>query len=403
MLPKQLTAESFQGYPPKGRALATANLSLLQALPLAFVPFLLKETIVFDWKFPYEQGELTNQLAYLSKMFEGDRERAMQPFAVLQLSAKLENSDWVNQPAQFLEQLSADLWTTQQMDGFRSASEDYVRRFNDSLPAENLPAPRLGIAVFGEAVGDTQYKVFRKLRRRGVFFSQVNPANGNALITAALQERASAHRIPYAHWCIEGAALKTAPSGFACVDYDGLTDVRAKLAALMLSAYEAPKFDPEKLRSTLAAVTPEAVGMKDSGDGALDRFQLSLLTEGSGTQIYSTTFVQWAAREALRRAHPLTIYTRYAPRQKEQTMDELLNGAHKKVATDAEGSMIDGDMGAYYTWINMQRLPGADGARFLAWFEGHSEAVVIAPGLKAGTEDATPIDLAGLLKRVQYS
>jgi len=127
------------------------------------------------------------------------------------------------------------------------------------------------------------------------------------------------------------------------------------------------------------------------------------LTEGSGTQIYSTTFVQWAAREALRRAHPLTIYTRYAPRQKERTMDELLSGTQKKTATDAEGSMIDGDMGAYCTWVNMQRLPGADDARFLAWFEGHGEAVAIAPGLKAGTEDATPTDIAGLLKRVQYS
>ena len=78
----------------------------------------------------------------------------------------------------------------------------------------------------------------------------------------------------------------------------------------MLKAYEAPKFDPEELRSTLAAITPEAVGMADSGDGALDRYQLSLLTEGSGTQIYSTTFVQWAAREALRRAQPMTHVTR---------------------------------------------------------------------------------------------
>ncbi len=185
--------------------------------------------------------------------------------------------------------------------------------------------------------------------------------------------------------------------GFACVAYDTLTPVRTKLAAIMLKAYESTKFDPEQLRSTLAAVTPETVGMADSGDGALDRFQLSLLTEGSGTQIYSTTFVQWAAREALRRAQPLTIYTRYAPRQKERTMDELLSGVNKKTVPDPEGSLIDGDMGAYYTWINLQRLEGAQQARFLVWFEGHSEALAIAPALKAGTESATPIDMPSLL------
>jgi hypothetical protein len=171
----------------------------------------------------------------------------------------------------------------------------------------------------------------------------------------------------------------------------------------MLNAYESTRFDPEKLRSTLAAVTPETAGMKDSGDGALDRFQLSLLTEGSGTQIYSTTFVQWAAREALRRAHPLTIFTHYTPRQKDRTMDELLSGGQKKTKVDPEGSLIDGDMGAFYTWVNMQRLAGAENARFLAWFEGHSEALAIGPGLKPGTEEATPAEMAQLLKRVQYS
>ena len=33
-----------------------------------------------------------------------------------------------------------------------------------------------------------------------------------------------------------------------------------------------------------------------TGDEVLNRFQIRLLTEGSGTQIFSTTFAQWAAR-----------------------------------------------------------------------------------------------------------
>ena len=396
----QLTSESFKAYPPEGRALAVANLALLQELPLGFTPFLLREIIVHDWKFPYERAEMTAQLSYLSKLWPQQRQREMEPFTKLQLTDKLENSDWVNQPAQFLEQLSAHLWATKQMDGFREASENYVRKFNGTLPAEELPVPRLGVAVFGEGVSATQYKLFRKLRRNGVYFSRVNPAKGMETIVDMLKARAAAHNTSYAHWCVEGTAMATSLPGFTCVSYDKLTAVRSKLAALMLKAYETPKFDPEQLRTTLAAITPEAVGMADSGDGALDRFQLSLLTEGSGTQIYSTTFVQWAAREALRRAHPLTIYTRYTPRQKERTMDELLSGVQKKTTPDPEGSLIDGDMAAYYTWINMQRLPGAEAARFLAWFEGHGEAVAIAPGLKAGAEDASAIELGALLAQV---
>ena len=45
----------------------------------------------------------------------------------------------------------------------------------------------------------------------------------------------------------------------------------------------------------------------------LDRFQVKLLTEGSGTQIFSTTFAQWTAREALRRAQSQTLLVRFAP------------------------------------------------------------------------------------------
>ena len=56
----------------------------------------------------------------------------------------------------------------------------------------------------------------------------------------------------------------------------------------------------------------------------LNHFQLKLLTEGSGTQIFSTTFAQWTAREALRRAQPLTMLVRFAPRQRQRPMNELL-------------------------------------------------------------------------------
>jgi hypothetical protein len=192
-----------------------------------------------------------------------------------------------------------------------------------------------------------------------------------------------------------------AAPGMTSVSYDEMTPIRRALTEKMRAAYESSTFNPEVLRTVLARIEPESLGMIGSGrDGTLDRFQLSLLTEGSGTQIYSTTFVQWAAREALRRAQPLTLFTRYAPRQKERPMNELLTGAGRTVATDPEGSLIDGDMGAYYTWLNQQRLPGAEESRFLVWFEGHGEAVAIGPHLKPGTANAAAINMAELLKAI---
>ena len=81
-------------------------------------------------------------------------------------------------------------------------------------------------------------------------------------------------------------------------------------------------------------------------------------------------------------------------------MNDLLAEHDRPPELDPHGSLIDADMGAYYTWLNQQRLPGEEKSAFLAWFEDHSEAVVIAPGIERGKTSATPTDLAALIARI---
>jgi hypothetical protein len=160
---------------------------------------------------------------------------------------------------------------------------------------------------------------------------------------------------------------------------------------------------PEALRTLLARMRPADLGMDrvsngKSRDETLERFEVSLLTEGSGTQIFSTSFAQWAAREALRRAQPLTLLVRFAPRQRQKPMNELLSAVPASPELDLVGSLIDGDLGAYYNWLNQQRLPGAEKSSFLVWFEGHSQALVIGPSTPRGTESTSTADLGQLLE-----
>jgi hypothetical protein len=65
---------------------------------------------------------------------------------------------------------------------------------------------------------------------------------------------------------------------------------------------------------------------------------------------------------------------------------------------DADGALVDADMGACLTSINQSRLPGADQAPFLAWFEDHSTAIAIGPSTAKGTTSDTPIDLAKVIE-----
>ena len=81
-------------------------------------------------------------------------------------------------------------------------------------------------------------------------------------------------------------------------------------------------------------------------------------------------------------------------------MNELLSASPERAELDPVGSLIDGEMGAYYNWLNLQRLTGAAEASFLAWFEEHGKAVAISPTTPRGTESAAATSMRELLSWV---
>jgi hypothetical protein len=134
----------------------------------------------------------------------------------------------------------------------------------------------------------------------------------------------------------------------------------------------------------------------ESDDPVMREFVVRLFAEGSGTQIFSTTFVQWAGREILRRARPQSLFLRFRLRQTERPMDELLT-EHTASGVDPQGSLVDADMGAFYTWINLQRLPGFERSRFVVCFENGHEALAIGPGVPKATKSNSDCTLKDIL------
>ena len=396
MLPRDLKAEQFSGYPPEGRKLAVSSIGTLQQLPLSFLPNLLREVIDYDFKFPAERAEVSRELAELNSLSPAQLKEWFQSFSQFQLSAKLENFDWVGQPGQFVEQLSAYLWSTHQLDAFRKAAIEYGDRMHSAAPPQSPPVHRLGIAVIGQGVASYDAPLFRNLRPHGTYFSRVKPDNGVELLLNAVEARAKAHPVPYGHWYIEGGQQVDHSPLLTCVSYQALEPVRTALLRNMQAQIRRPGMGPEELRTHLAQLSPADLGMDKSGDAVLNYFQLKVFTEASGTQIFSTTFAQWTAREALRRAQPLTALVRFGPRQRQRPMNDLLSN-NITPELDPLGSLVDADMGAYYNWINQQRLPMSEQSSFLIWFEGHNQALAIGPSLARGTASNSAADLGELL------
>ncbi len=397
MQPSDLQPENFAAYPPLARELAVAHLPIFRKLPLTFLSSLLLQVIDYDFRFPEERRAIDQELSCLSSLDPGQLDGWFAPFAKISLSPKLERMDWAGRPAVFLEEESAWLWTTQQQDAFRAAAMEYQTHLESAVAVAPLPVCRLGIALVGQGVSTWDAPLFRNLRPHGTWFREVGAENGLAALLGVVESRASAHPVPFGHWYIDGGDLADHSDGLTCVSWTALRPVRSALLNYMQKQIQQPGMGPEQLRTNLAQLQPADLGMGVNSDPVLDRFQLKILTEGSGTQIFSTTFAQWTAREALRRAQPLTMLVRFAPRQRQRPMNEMLSNAGAAPELDPAGSLVDADMGAWYQWINQQRLPGYDRSVFIAWFEGHKQALVIAPTLPRGTQSNTPMDIQKLI------
>ena len=397
MQPRDLSAGSFAGYPPQGRALAVAHLDTLRQLPLALVSGLLREVIDYDYLFPAERSTIEKQLTALAAMDQKQLLDSVHGFEQISLSRELRDYDWVNHPAQFLEQQSAWLWSTHQLDAFHAAANEYASRLDPLTRVEAPPLHRLGIAVIGQGVASWDQPLFRNLRAQGTWFYRIKPDNGLRILLDAAGERARAHPAPYAHWYVDGGVAADHDPTLTAISFSALEPLRTGLLQKMQMQIKRPGMGPEQLRTWMGQLTPAELGIDGPADPVLTRFQVSLFTEASGTQIFSTTFAQWTTREVLRRAQALTVITRFAPRQRQRPMNELLSGDTTTPELDPAGSLVDADMGAWYHWVNQQRLPGEDHSSFIAWFEDHNQAVAIGPTVPRGVESDSALDLKQLL------
>jgi hypothetical protein len=399
MVQNRMSEHDFSLYPPKARALAISNLMLLSLLPVVFRIILLREILAYDWKFPAERREVEDHLRLLTSLSETELILRLHGFAGIKLSSTIEQLDGTADPVGFIEQLTAWLWSTGQMEDFRTAAEGFAA-FAATQRSTNSPSQtRLGIVVIGQGVQNADGVLFRKLRSHGVYFDSIKPDGGLDVLFDTVSKRSngqSQEAVPggspsYDHWYIDGGTAQPV-SIEVRLSYAQLQQPRALLLERIQRVIASGTAGPEALRSVLARMQPEDVGLSGDVDPVLSHFTMSLLTQGSGTQIFATTFVQWAARECLRRAQPETLLVRYAPRQQLRPMNVMLSQTQPGLP-DPQGSLSDADMGAYYTWLNMGRLAGADQMRFLVWFEGHAEAVAIGPGLPAGATSTDSLDM----------
>jgi hypothetical protein len=393
MRPDQLRPQSFGQYAALARKFAIQYLSLLQRLPLSICPSFLAQVQQLDTSFPSEQASLCWQCDFLLRMPQARFAELVAPFGEIRLSPELQASDWVQRPSSFVADLAAYLWSSGQIDQFRAASTAIFA----AIPERDIHPHRLTLIILGRGTETPSAPLFQQLKKRGVFLTALDHQDMSQQIFHAFRQHAKLSDEPYSHWYIDGGEpwmeeYQSVP-GAITISYPSLYPLRKRVLENMESVVNRGDAGAEQMRTRLAGTTAKHLNAAEiTSDPILQRFYTELFTQSSGPQLFSTSFVQWTGRELARRAQPQTLLLRYAPRQSYRAFDELLRHEGSE-RLDPEGSLRDADMGAWYTWIEMNRITSAGKGTFVAWLETSPQAVVVSKNAPAGVTCSTPLNL----------
>ena len=397
MNPSELRAESFADYGSDAQALAAGRLGVLRQMPLPLLPSYLVQLRDYDSLFPPEQGRLRIQLDALAR-----QPGLMRPFASITLTTFLERMNWLSHPAAFVSALSPMLWQTGQINAYHRAAEDLFAALPSAPRSPGSRAPLL-IVVFGRGSTNSGYRLFTRLGPSGMYLRRVGDAGAIDTLCAHLRARAQTTPQNYAHWYVDGGESAAVPPGDAPLDsitFPGIAPVTDAVLHAMDKAVQEGT-GPELLADRLREMGPAALGLdRVTGDIRIRGLLLSLMTQGSGTQLYSTSFVQTAAVELLRRAQPETLLARFAPRRKPASMNDMLQQRSQSLELDPDGALVDADMATYYAWLALQRNPGGAQASLIAYVEGRGQAFVAGPSVTRGVESTTPVTMQQVLNLV---
>ena len=115
---------------------------------------------------------------------------------------------------------------------------------------------------------------------------------------------------------------------------------------------------------------------------AVREFIRSLFLTGNGSPLFSNSFVEWGAVEAMGHARPTVVLAEFGLRNKPKPFTSVAVFENQEKATpqppvpDPEGSAVDAVMMAYYTWLGAARYVEYQRTACLCVFDGAPYGVV---------------------------
>jgi hypothetical protein len=368
--------------------LAREHSSLLERLPATVHAFIVVELQKWPLLFEPERRYQRALLAHLSSFSAADLSHETGGISRIEEEAgctRLRHRD----PGVFQDEAQKLLRTRQRLGAWRQEIDAFFRRIDPALDARLYPAGgrgRVVVQVYGADIAvqtATLWSRFKDVGTRiplaldGVRGSDAflrSLFGGSSSGEGRLIFDRTADRVggePLDAWVIDAAqalhALCDAGDG---VRRDGLTglsyerlrpyrdDLTRALYQKIQSGVESPQAFAAFARGLTLAPPAAAFLQPDARVLALVR---DVFLTGNGTLFVNNTFAEWATVQALRRAQPRLIATRYGVRDKLKPFSSLLLFSQPRpsdqipLIEDPLGSFVDVEQLSYYVWVNAEK------------------------------------------------
>jgi hypothetical protein len=379
---------------------------LARRLPATFSAAVHDQLRQWDFLFPAEQRQLRAQLDWLSGLEQAELDRLFAPLVELEGRMALGLGDrTAGLGVREVGILARSPLYTQ----WRVAVEKVFSRIDAAAPSVPLQnSPRLLVAILPPAASLKDQPVWPGLAKLGAWFSLDRPF-GQILpaLVSGIAGRACAPSFEEIErtWVLECGALFSGLANSTVLSWDALDALRREF----LRRLNAISRDLRSVDQTSDDLKRADIGRLVRPDLAANprvrEFVRALLLSGNGSLVFSNSFIEWGASEALRRVQPQALIASFGMRQKLKPFSSLVLFEDQTRSNpvpdqdDPAGSLADAVLLAEYVYLAAQRVACyPDHTVTLLSAVDWSRVLILGPHAPAfAATPATPEELAAFV------
>jgi len=383
--------------PADAATLLKQHKQLLERLPVTFRANIGVEAATWSTSFPAERANLA---ALLDALAECDVADVFSGVASIEKEAGCQSVK-ADDARKLQDETQALLRRKGLLPRWRAEVERVFARLQPSIDRRRYPpdAPRrVVVLLYGRGIAVRRDTLWSRLRPTGlrVPLRLEGVAGPEAFLTALLAWPGGATLpgvLGSEAWLVEAGDLLRAygertnegAGRPVNLSYERLRPHREALARALYKKVESGVSGPQELAAFARSLDVRAPdGSALHPDEAVRSFTRDVLLGGNGALLVNNTFAEWASVQALKRAEPRLLVTRFGVRDKMKPFSSLLLFSSPRatdqvpILEDPLGSFVDVEQLAYYVWRNAEKSAAYRGKTlYLLLAEGVDELLAI--------------------------